>query len=256
MLGISGQVWYNYNMISQLTAPFVPWDSFSARVLAAWRSCDGTDQQWQQNNTRAALSVRGDGFAVLAAHDDANWEELILFLQMQPWNRLQCAAETAARLYFETEWTSLVMRFVEPKLVPAQHCCLAADPREVYEILTHCGLEVKHRNDWMADLARQWRCGTAKTWMLGGACTASAAAVTGEHIWLAAVGTLPEHRGQGLARQLVAHVCAQFNDHTVWLTCREELCGFYETIGFVPAGEMATLRNATSQNAMLQKEKI
>jgi len=228
-------------MITQMTQDFTPWDCFSARVLASWHSNDG--QHWVQDNS-AVLSVRNDGFAVLAAHDDANWEELCAFLQMQLWNRLQCAAEIAARLPFKTEWTSLTMRFVEPKLVPVQRGRLATDPREVYDVLIHCDLEIKHRNDWMADLARRWRHGTARTWMLDAVCTASAISMgtTGGHVWLAAVGTLPEHRGQGLASQLVAYVCECCGGQTIWLTCREELRGFYETIGFAPAGQMATLQ--------------
>ena len=232
-------MWYNSCMITQLTQGFAPWDSFSARVLASWHSGDG--QHWRQDNA-AVLFVRDDGFAVLAAHDDADWEELTLFLQMQPWHRLQCDAKTAARLPFETEWTSLVMRFEEPKLLPAQQCRLATDPREVFDVLTHCGLESERRNDWMADLARRWRLGTAKTWMLGQGCTASAAAIAGGHVSLAAVGTLPAQRGQGLASQLVAQVCEHYKDYVVWLTCREELRGLYEAIGFAATGEMITLQ--------------
>jgi len=40
---------------------------------------------------------------------------------------------------------------------------------------------------------------------------------------------------------LIAYVCAQFTDRDVWLTCREELRSFYESIGFERAGDMITL---------------
>ena len=234
---------------------FIPWDIYSARVLAAY--CSYYDMQecqfWVQDHPgpaghpstggelSAAISLV-DGFAVLAAKESADWEELVAFLTMQPWSRLQCDAETAEKLPFPVEWRSMLLRFAAPKKELAQENITAAnDPGVVYDILTRCGLGAKNRNEWMADLALRWRRGTAQTWLLNDVCTGSAMAVTPGHVYIGALGTLPEHRGRGLAGRLVAHICGQYAGREIRLSCREELRGFYENIGFERVGEMSTM---------------
>ena len=222
---------------------FVPWDIYGARVLAAYRSYYDMQecQFWAQADSSVISLV--DGFAILSAKENADWEELAAFLHMQPWSRLQCSADTAAKLPFPVEWRSMSLRFVAPKKGFAHdNIAVAHDPGKVYDILARCGLGAKNRNDWMADLALRWRRGTAQTWMLGEACTGSAVAVTPEYIFIGALGTLPEYRGQGFAGQLVSHICEQYAGREIWLSCREELQGFYEGIGFERAGDMITLK--------------
>ena len=77
--------------------------------------------------------------------------------------------------------------------------------------------------------------------MLGEVCTGSTMAIAPGHVYIGALGTLPEHRGQGLAGQLISHICEQYAEREVWLSCREELRDFYESIGFERAGDMITL---------------
>jgi len=184
-----------------------------------------------------------DGFAILAVKQDADREELTAFLQIQPWARLQCDAGAAARLPFPHAWRSMMLRFAAPKKeLVCETITVASDPGEICDILARCGLGIKNRNDWMADLALRWRRGTAKTWILGEACTASAMAVTPGQVYIGALGTLPEHRGKGLAGRLISHICGQHAGREVWLSCREELQGFYESVGFERTGDMITLK--------------
>lgn len=227
----------------RLMDEFAPWDIYGARVLAAHHSYYDMQecQFWAQDDSSVISLV--DGFAILSAKENADWEELATFLRMQPWSRLQCSADIAAKLPFPVEWHSMMLRFVAPKKEFAHDTiAVANDPGKVYDILTRCGLGAQKRNDWMADLALRWRRGTAQTWMLGEACTGSAIAVTPEYIFIGALGTLPEYRGRGLAGQLVSHICAQYAGREIWLSCREELQGFYESIGFERVGDMITLR--------------
>ena len=235
-------------MIKLLAEPFTPWDIYSARVLAAYRSYYEMPecQFWFQDGTSAISLI--DGFAILAVQDSTDWEELTAFLRMQPWSRLQCDADAAANLPFPVEWRSMLVRFVAPKKeFFYENVAVANDPGKVYDILARCGLGVKIRNDWMADLALRWRRGTAQTWTLGAkgsegaVCTGSAVAVTPEYIFIGALGTLPEHRGRGLAGQLISYICKQYAGREIWLSCREELQGFYESIGFERTGDMITL---------------
>jgi len=227
-------------VIKQITEPFEPWDIFSARVLAAHRSYDDA-QFWMQDESSAISLV--DGFAIFAAKENADWEELIAFLQMQPWRRLQCSADVAEKLPFPIKWHSMQLRFVAlKKEFDHDNIVPASDPSEVYDILARCFPDMKNRNDWMADLALRWRRGTAKSWIIEGMCTVSAIAMSENYAFLGAVGTVPEARGKGLAGRLLAYAAEEMSGREVWLSCREELQGLYESIGFERAGDMITLR--------------
>ena len=162
----------------RLMEDFAPWDVYSARALSAYRSY-GDGQFWLQDGTAAISLV--DGFAILSAKENADWEELTAFLRMQPWTRLQCDAAIAARLPFDIEWASVLFQFIAPLLPDTCTPTPTMDVAEVYEILKRCGFpELKNRAEWMADLALRWRKGTARTWLLDDACTATALALTEE----------------------------------------------------------------------------
>lgn len=230
-------------MIKELCA-FAPWDSYSARVHASWAAYGGSAQFWLQDDAAAAIAIV-DGFAVLAVTERTDWEELTWFLQLQPWQRLQCEERAARRLPFPAAWTSCMLHFdtLKQPVELSLPCLQNPEPQLVYDLLTACGFPgMQQRNEWMADMVLRWRKGSAKTWLLGDCSTASAMAITPEHVFLGALGTLPEHRGKGLARQLLGHIYGEFPGRTLWLSCREELLGFYEDIGFSLTGRMATLQ--------------
>jgi len=231
----------------RLMEDFVPWDIYSARTLAAYRNY-GDGQFWLQDDT-AAISLI-DGFMVVSAKDHADWEELAAFLRMQPWSRLQCDANVAARLPFPVDWASVLFKFKAPPLPCTCTPTPTTDVAEVYEILSRCNFpEMKNRAEWMADLALRWRKDTAQTWTLDNACTVSALALTEGFCYLGALGTLPEARGKGLAGKLLAGCSMeqQTLGRTVWLTCREELTRFYVSVGFERTGTMATLGKGEPQ---------
>ncbi|MDR2686729.1 MAG: hypothetical protein LBB75_03180, partial [Oscillospiraceae bacterium] len=152
-------------MIKQIDWEFTPWDIFGARILAAYRSyCGMKECQFFAGGMNAAptavLSLV-DGFAILSAKPEADWEELAAFLRMQPWSRLQCDAGAAAMLPFPAEWRSAQLRFAAPPVPGACPPAPAPDPGVVYDILARCFPGMGNRADWMADLALRWRRGTA-----------------------------------------------------------------------------------------------
>ncbi|MCL2299389.1 MAG: GNAT family N-acetyltransferase [Firmicutes bacterium] len=237
-------------MIKLLDGEFTPWDIYSACVLAAYRSYDD-GLCWLQtaggmNAAPTAVLSLVDGFAILAVRDHPDWEELAAFLRMQPWSRLQCGAAIAEKLPFPVEWTSICLRFSQPKQADSAGIARANDPGEVYGILARCFPDMENRNDWMADLALRWRKGTAKSWVLDNTCTASALALTEHYAFLGALGTLPEARGRGLAGRLLTYIAGEMAGREVWLSCREELQGFYESIGFERAEDRITLKKETA----------
>lgn len=230
-----------------LAEEFIPWDIYSARVLAARRSYFDLPQAlfWvQEDETQsitAALSFV-DGFIVLAAKEQADIEELTAFLRMQPWSRLQCADNAAAKLPFDVEWRSMFLRYdspVPPAVSPLQP---EQDPGIVHDIVAQCFDDVQNRSAWMADLSLRWRRGTAQSWVMDEQCTVTALALTENYAFLGAVGTLPQARGKGLAGTLLRQVAAQLPEREIWISCREALQGFYESVGFVRQADMVTMK--------------
>lgn len=80
--------------------------------------------------------------------------------------------------------------------------------------------------------------------------TAGIYAVGKESSLLSAVGTLPEHRGKGLAGFLVSQICEEelLQGRKVFVMTEEEsLSRFYERIGFIRNGRWAILKEKENQ---------
>ncbi|MDR0531501.1 MAG: GNAT family N-acetyltransferase [Oscillospiraceae bacterium] len=225
---------------------FEPWDVVGAQILASWRSyrtVDPSAQFWLQSEGQAAVSLI-DGLVLLSAREDANFDELRAFLRMLPVTRLRCDEALARQFPYPPEWRSILVRFVAPKQPCGISPVTADDPGEVYDLLARCFDSMGDRARWMADMALRWRAGTAQTWIWERACSASALALTEQYCFLGAVGTLPEHRGRGLAGQLLGCIAQRqlAAGRKVFLSCREELLPFYENVGFALAGRQITMK--------------
>jgi len=68
--------------------------------------------------------------------------------------------------------------------------------------------------------------------------TAGIYAQSKSHALIAGVATLPKYRKEGLASRLVKNLAEEItaNDKLAFLLCAEDLCGWYEKLGFVQAG--------------------
>lgn len=65
----------------------------------------------------------------------------------------------------------------------------------------------------------------------------------GANLVIFSLAVLPAYRGQGIARQLLARLvdrARQMGKKTVLLICKAELVAFYESAGFVDAGESSS----------------
>ncbi|MDR2525595.1 MAG: GNAT family N-acetyltransferase [Oscillospiraceae bacterium] len=227
-------------------------DVLGARILAALRSyanLPGENAQcWVQTDElesiTAALSCV-DGFGILFAAQAADFEELAAFLKVSPCVKLQYDA--AARIPCVRTSPSRLMRFHASARPTVRGVAIepAEELNEVYDLLVRCDFPgfTKNRGAWLADMALRIRRKTAHSWILRqkacAAATASALSLTDGIAFLGAVGTLPEKRGQGLAGALVEQIAAELQaaGKRVYLCCRKELQGFYESVGFTAAGE-------------------
>ncbi len=75
----------------------------------------------------------------------------------------------------------------------------------------------------------------------------------GEWQMIFGVETLPERQGEGLATYLLRHVieeCSGQERKGIVLTCKEELIGFYEKVGFVHEGRSESEHGGVPWNDM------
>ncbi|MDR1928001.1 MAG: GNAT family N-acetyltransferase [Oscillospiraceae bacterium] len=238
--------------LSPALAFFCARDVIAARIYASMQSYgfgQNTAQFWVQEDMRGEISTLFsliDGHALLFAAENADVEELAVFLRMLDWRLLHCGKEMARRLALNIESEGCVMRFAQARraMPPGFHIKETREFDAVYDMLEACGFSaLGDRSLWMADLALRCRRGTAQPYFL---CeesgkhvgTVSAAAVTKAHAFLGGVGILPETRGKGLGGFLVTSVAhgQQAQGREVTLFCRSGVEEFYTRIGFVRAG--------------------
>ena len=75
----------------------------------------------------------------------------------------------------------------------------------------------------------------------------------GEWQMIFGVETLPERQGEGLATYLLRHVieeCRRQGRSGIVLTCKDELIGFYEKVGFVHEGRSESEHGGVPWNDM------
>lgn len=132
----------------------------------------------------------------------------------------------------------------------------AADEAAVIALWVSCGLVVA-QNDPAADIARKLR--VNPEWFLVGEAegqivASCMAGYEGHRGWINYLAVQPEHRGEGLARQIMAHAEALLRDAgcpKINLQVRKTnaaVIAFYEEIGF-SVDEVVSLGKRLTQDA-------
>lgn len=168
--------------------------------------------------------------------------ELVAFLRAIGFGALVGPAEVLSEEYPEGE-TGCVMSLSEGKRCiakTAEDAELVWDDafRAFYEVLTGAnpGYVVEEYGDFLTDFSHRVRHGTAHSVLLKAngvpVSTAAALVVTENTVFLGAIATLPEARGQHYAGTCIRALCDRFPDHRVFLMCRPEKQAFYEHLDF------------------------
>ena len=110
---------------------------------------------------------------------------------------------------------------------------------EFYDIISRCheNYNLDDFENWFVDISHRVRHKTASTFMLEVdgkfVSTVAVLSITPNSIFLSAVSTLPEERGNRYAHSLIKSVCDKYPDRTVFLFCAEDKVPFYEKAGFI-----------------------
>ena len=230
-------------------------DPFCAQISAYRRAYgDGVPEImfWMQlidGAPRAAIS-RVDGAVTLCAEASADYEELREFLDFLGFSSLKTEFSVLERLGYRADAAGSIVRFVSRNKCDDIHaaCGFTDDYKTVFGILQKCGFEgLGDYSHWLADISHRCRHGVAKIMLCSAesknvAC-ASALFITETVAFLGAVGTLPEYRGRGFARETVGTLAELFKNEgkDVYLFCKDKLVPFYEKVGFQKVGSWAAV---------------
>lgn len=231
---------------------FLPADPYAARITALFRTY-GADYDfalfWVQDidGIPSAAVSRIDGNMTLCANENADFEELLHFVNAVGFQSLTCSYEDMGKLGFEPSDSSFTVKFTGRKTSSEINTVDDYDKREVYDLLCDCGFELGDYGAFLSDVCSRLNKGTASMIAAeeNGSLRACAFALfEGEKsVLLGAVATSPKARGRGYASAIVNEIANKKSDKDVFLFCRYDgLEAFYSKIGFKTVGKWATLR--------------
>lgn len=231
---------------------FLPADPYAARITALFRTY-GADYDfalfWVQDIDgipTAALS-RIDGNMTVCTSENADYEELLHFVNAVGFQSLTCSYEDMQRLGFEPSDCSFTVKFTGESEERFINTVKDYDKRKIYDLLCSCGFELGDYGAFLSDVCSRLNKGTASLIAAeeNGELRACAFALfEGEKsVLLGAVATSPEARGRGYASAIVSGIAKEKSDKEVFLFCRNDnLAAFYGKIGFEVVGKWAVLR--------------
>lgn len=221
---------------------FLPQDAYAARIQALFKTYGSQcafAQFWTQAENAAVCRV--DGVMTLCCNEDADYEELKVFVETVGCKTLVCSYEVCAKLGYTPSASSHIVEYKGDICV--NPFCENPDLKQMHSLLLQCGFAMGDYGSFLADFAARLNKGTAKTSAIVSnsidAC-ASALFIGEKSVLLGAVATNPEKRGKGLASELVSSLAGEMKEQgkRVFLFCREDsLLGFYKKIGFVACGK-------------------
>ncbi|MBQ8762911.1 MAG: GNAT family N-acetyltransferase [Clostridia bacterium] len=231
---------------------FLPADPYSARITALFKTY-GADYDfalfWVQDTDgipSAAIS-RIDGNMTVCTNKNADYEEILHFINAVGFQSLTCSYEDMQKLGFESSDTSFTVRFSGVNDAEKISTVNDYDKRKVYDLLCNCGFELGDYGAFLSDVCIRLNKGTASMLAAeenGELCACAFALFEGEKsVLLGAVATSPEARGRGYASAIVSEIAKKKTDKEVFLFCRNDsLTAFYGKIGFEIVGKWAVLK--------------
>ncbi len=219
---------------------------FGCRILAAAHAYGFHEpfaQIWTQDD-KAALCKLDDSM-VLAAREDADFQELHEFILMSGAQKLLCSAEAAEKISFSAAVSGEVMVYRQTRQTePPAGLELNPSLREIHALLCKCKTETfipPEFEGFYLDLSHRIRHEAALSVGIRRdgellACAVCAAKEAGKAI-ISAVACTPEHRGEGLGKAAVSAVISQLEQPEIYVFhAQGENEAFYRACGFVPCG--------------------
>lgn len=189
------------------------------------------------------------GSGVLSCPDDltaVKARELSEFLQCGIMKKVLMPFETAQSLGVETNASELFLMCFDndikiTDIINKDAVSTQNSLGEIYEIVSD-GFDID-RDTWYTDTSHILRRGIAEAYILDGSCAALKMFSSDGISYLSYISTRKSARGKGLAKKLIRFICKTETEkgNSVYLFCKKELKGFYESLGFVQTGRAAEI---------------
>lgn len=223
---------------------FLPADPYTARITALCETY-GTEQSfamfWVQkiDGIPVAAISRVDGNMTLFCKENADFEELLCFMNAVGYSTLTFDAEYAEKLGINPQKSSFTVKYTGS--AECYNVLTDYDKKEIHTLLTECGFELGDYKAFLADICARLNKSTASLVAAeteGKLSACAFALFEGEKsVLLGAVATSPAARGRGYASKLVGTLAESKKEKEVFLFCREDsLAEFYKKIGFETVG--------------------
>ncbi|MBQ6709064.1 MAG: GNAT family N-acetyltransferase [Clostridia bacterium] len=218
-------------------------DTFGTRIYAlfsAYSTKYNFADFWYQivddNITCAISKISGD--ITICASEDAYFEELAEFLDVVGYSSVTCEESIAKKLNLEYDSEGWIVEFTGDIVNYDDDFENSCDLAEIYDLIKSQGVGfLSDKQNWIADASFRINHGISRLALIkkdsGPASSAMVLFETDDAVFLGAVATYPEYRGQGLSRKIIHHLLSESNGKKAHLFCRKDtIVEFYKSIGF------------------------
>ncbi|MBR3817748.1 MAG: GNAT family N-acetyltransferase [Clostridia bacterium] len=231
---------------------FLPADPYAARITALFKTYGANYDFalfWVQetDGVPCAAISRVDGNLTLCTNGNADFEELLHFMNAVGFQTLTCSYDDMKKLGFEPSDSSFTVKYKGGKSIEKINSVRDYDKRKIFDLLCDCGFELGDYGAFLSDVCLRLNKGTASMIAAeeNGDLRACAFALFEgkKSVLLGAVATSPEARGRGFASAIVSEIANEKSEKNVFLFCRNDgLEAFYSKIGFETVGKWTVLR--------------
>ncbi len=222
-------------------------DAFGTRIYALF-SAYSTDYNfadfWYQiiddNVTCAISKISGD--ITICASVNADFEEIAEFLSVVGYSSITCDKSIAEKLNLEYTKEGWIVEFRGDIINyddNFEHYC---DLSEIYDLIYSQGVGfLADKQTWIADASYRLNHGISRLALISKDSKPASSAMilfeTEDAVFLGAVATYPQFRGQGLSRKIIHHLLSEAKGKKAHLFCRKDtIVEFYKSIGFEVIG--------------------
>lgn len=251
MIVLANEQDFTQMALYQQTDPFLCRILCIANMYQNYSFADCWVQKQEQTAKPTAYLSKMDGVITLFAHENANFDELCMFIKMIGASCIMCHASCAEQLHITPARTGTIMKW-NAHLLEQANGTVCPDLHQVYSVLQACNskaFQVPEFEPFYLDMSHRIRHGGATAVGYRKEDTVIACALTvaeTEHAAIiGAVAVLPEYQRQGIGTSVVQsllHRCMAKHQKHIYVYCNsKENALFYRTMGFTDSGVWAEL---------------
>lgn len=192
-----------------------------------------------------AAICRFESSVIISATNDADFEELLQFVNVIAYGEIFCKRDLCSKLNLNVLYDCDELRFARNSAVQGDSNNIGFT--EVYEILKSGSdgrIELPPYDDWYVDFSHRLRHGSARICAVESCSVAITAYETDKAAIISGVATKPECRGLGHAKAVVLGICQmlQADGKVPIVLVVGNMADYYRKLGFKKTSEFAVAK--------------